>query len=168
MQMRIIWQRLIQVIGALTFALSLWGLYLLVDGFWRELVRPLHMAEAPFFRQAFFTKNAIDALFLVAMIITAAGLLLLKIRAMKVYTWLWVMLVVFVSAGGLLWTIRGPVGMSIAAASGVGDMGLGPLLFYPFPFVYPILSVGLVNLAARQLRVTTVRLGTPRGAVVLQ
>lgn len=112
--------------------------------------------------------NTIDALFLVAMILTAVGLLLLRPSAMKVYTWLWVMLVLYVFAGGMLWTIRGAVGRSIAAASGVGNMGLGPLLFYPFPFVYPILSVGLVNLAARQLRATTVPLGTPRGAVVPQ
>jgi len=166
--MRIIWQRLIQAIGALTFVLSLWGLYLLVDGFGRELVRPLHVAKAPFFRQAFFTMNAINAVFLVAMILTAVGLVLLKPSAMKVHTWLWVTIVVYVFAGGILWTISGPIGTSIGAASGVGDIGLGSLLFYPFPFVYPILSVGLVNLAARQLRAPTVPLGTPRGAVVPQ
>ena len=167
--MRMIWQRLIQAIGVLTFALSLWGFYCLVDVFRRELARPLRMAEAPFFRQAFFTMNAIDAVFLVAMILTAVGLLLLKPSAMKAYTWLYVMLVVYEFALGMLWT-SSPFGASIAAASGVGNLGRGPLLllFYPFPYVYPILSVGLVNLAARQLRATTARLGTPRGAVVPQ
>jgi len=85
---------------------------------------------------------------------------------MKVYTWLWVTLVVYVFAVGMLWNIRGPIGTSIAAASGTGDIGLGPLVFYPFPFVYPILSVGLVNLAARQLRLTTARLGAPSATVV--
>lgn len=75
------------------------------------------------------------------MILTAVGLLLLKPSAMKAYTWLYVMLVVYAFAPGLLW-IRGPIGTSIAAGSGVGDLGLGPLMFYPFPFVYAVLSVG--------------------------
>jgi hypothetical protein len=154
-----IWQRLVQGIGVVSFALSVWGFYWLVYVFRRELVRPLHMAEAPFFRRAFFTMNAIDTVFLVAMMLTSVGLLLLKPSAMKVYTWLWVTLVVYEFAVGMLWNIRGPIGTSIGAASGVGDIGLGPLVFYPFPFVYPILSVGLVNLAARQLRLTTARLG---------
>jgi hypothetical protein len=160
-----VWQRLIQAIGLVSFVLSLWGFYLLLRGFRRELVRPLRMSEAPFFRQAFFAMNAIDAIFLVAMILTAIGLLLLKPSVIKVYTWLWVVLVVYAFAPGMLWT-SGSVGRSVAAASGVGDLGLGPLLFYPFPFVHPTLSVGLVNLAARQLRATTARSGTPRGAVV--
>lgn len=164
--MRVIWQRLIQVIGVLTFALSGWGFRWLVDGFRRELVRPLHVAAAPFFRQAFFTMNAVNALFLVAMILTAVGLVLLRPSATKLYTWLWVAIVAYTFAGGILWTISGPIGTSIAAASGVGDLGLGPLVFYPFPFVYPILSVGLVNLAARQLRTPNALLGTPRAAVV--
>jgi hypothetical protein len=129
-----IWQRLIQTIGVVTFVLSLWGFNWLVDVFWRELVRPLRVSEAPFFRQVFFAMNAIDAVVLITMILTAIGLVLLKPTAMKVYTWLYMALVVYAFAPGMLWTLS-PVGMSIAAASGVGDIGLGPLLFYPFPFV---------------------------------
>jgi hypothetical protein len=159
-----IWQRLIQTIGVVTFVLSLWGFYWLVDGFWRELVRPLRVSEAPFFRQVFFAMNAIDAVVLIAMILTVIGLVLLKPRAMKVYTWLYTALVVYAFAPGMLWTLS-PVGMSIAAASGVGDIGLGPLLFYPFPFVYAVLSVGLVNLAMRQLRAPTERLNASGVAV---
>jgi len=68
-----VWQRLVQAIGVVSFALSVWGFYWLVDVFRRELVRPLHMAEAPFFRQAFFTMNAIDAVFLVAMMLTSVS-----------------------------------------------------------------------------------------------
>lgn len=44
-----IWRRLIQAIGVVSFGLSLWGFYWLLGGFRRELVQPLHMAEAPFF-----------------------------------------------------------------------------------------------------------------------
>jgi hypothetical protein len=160
-----IWQRLIQTVGVVTLVLSLWGLYWLVDGFRGELVRPLRIPEAPFFRQAFFAMNAIDALFLTGMILTAIGLLILRPSAMRVYTWLYVMLVVYAFAPGMLWTIHGPVGTSIAAASGVGDLGLAPLLFYPYPLVYAILSVALVNLATRHLGARSDRLGSSRVAV---
>ena len=46
-------------------------------------------------------------------------------------------------------TVRIPngIGMTIAAASGVGSVGTGPLVFYPFPFVYPLVSIALVNFA---------------------
>jgi hypothetical protein len=161
-----IWHRLIQTIGVITFVLSLWGFYWLAAGFSRELVRPFRVSGAPFFRHVFFAMNAFDAVVLIAMTLTAIGLVLLKPSAIKVYTWLYVVLVVYAFTPGMLWTLS-PVGKSIAA-SGVGDMALGPLLFYPFPFVYPILSVGLLNLAGWQLRVTTARLGTPKAAVVSQ
>jgi hypothetical protein len=56
-----IWQRLTQAIGAVSILLSLWGFFWLVDGFRRELVHPVAISEAPFFRQAFFIMTAIDA-----------------------------------------------------------------------------------------------------------
>jgi len=147
-----IWQRLIQTVGAVTILLSLWGSYLLVDGFRRQLGHPFVNSQAPLFRQVFVGMNAIDAVFLIGMILTATGLVTLRPNAAKVYTWLYVTLIVYSFAPGILWGISGPLGMSIAAASGIGDEGLGPLLFYPVPFAYAIVSIVLVNLAARRLR----------------
>jgi hypothetical protein len=145
------WQRLIQTVGAASIFLSLWGAYLLVNSFRLELAHPFLNSKAPFFREVFLGMNAIDAAFLIVMIVTAIGLLMLRPNAARFYTWLYVVLVVYAFAPGVLWGISGPVGMSIAAASGVGDEGLAPLLFYPLPFVYPIASVLLVNIATRRL-----------------
>ena len=146
------WERLLQAIGAISILLSVKGFYLLVDGFRREILHPLNSPEAPFFRQAFFVMNGVNAAFLIVMILTAFALLMLRPNAVRVYTWLYVTLFVYVFGLGALWTIRGPIGISIAAASGVGDMGVAPLLFIPVPFAFPILSVFLLNLAFRQLR----------------
>jgi hypothetical protein len=143
---------LIQTIGAVSIVLSVWGFYLVVDGFRGELARPVVISKAPFFRQAFFVMNAIDATILIAIILTAIGLLTLRPNAVRVYTWLYVALAIYAFAPGALWIIPGPVGTSIAAASGVGEVGLGPLLFFPVPFAYAILSVVLVNVAAPKLR----------------
>jgi hypothetical protein len=145
-----IWQRLTQTIGAVSILLALWGFHWLVDGVRREQVHPVAISEAPFFRQAFFIMTAIDATFLSLMILTAVGLLRLKRPAMRVYTRLFVTLAGYIFAVGALWT-SGPLGRSIAAASGVGDIGLGPLVFYPAPFVYPVLSAVLINIASRKL-----------------
>lgn len=82
-----------------------------IAGEWERTVNSFDLCtwrRHPFFRQAFFTMNAINALFLVAMILTAIGLVLLKHNAMKVYTWLWVTIVVYSLAEGMLWNLRGP------------------------------------------------------------
>jgi len=42
--------------------------------------------------------------------------------------------------------------MSIAAASGVGNVGLAPLVFYPVQFLYLAVTVVLANLAIWRLR----------------
>jgi hypothetical protein len=146
------WERLLQAIGAISILLSVKGFYFLVDGFRREILHPSNSPEAPFFRQVFFVMNGVNAAFLIVMILTAFALLMLRRNAVRVYTWLYVTLFLYLFGFGALWTIRGPIGISIAAASGVGDMGVAPLLFIPVPFAFPILSVFLLNLALRRLR----------------
>jgi hypothetical protein len=110
-----------------------------------------------------FSMNAINALFLLTMFLAAIGLLKLRRGAVKIYTWLYAALLFYVFALGALWGISGPVGNSIAAGSGLGDIGIGPLVFIPVPFVYPIVSVLLVNVSARKLRPRTGTLDSASG-----
>jgi len=86
------------------------------------------------------------------MIITAIGLLRVKQNAVKVYTWLNITMVVYTFAGGALWLIPGHIGISIGAASGVGNLGIAAVVFFVVPFIYPISSVLLVNLAQYKLK----------------
>ena len=149
----ILWQRLSQAIGAISLILSAIGYYLSIDTLAVELRHGArYEPETPFFREAFFTMTAIDAAFLVAVVLASIALIRLKPKAAKVYTVVMLSLVVYELGVGVLWALPAPFGRSIASASGVGSMGSAPLLLWPVPLVYPLVSVVIVNLARHKLR----------------
>jgi hypothetical protein len=148
-----IWRRSIQTIGAISLALTLWGYYWLIFVAWRELRHPVFNPQVPLFRAAFFTMNAVDAVLLAGMVFAATGMLKLKPEAVAIYSWLILAMIACELGVGALWLLPDPIGRSIAAASGTGSIGSGPLLLFPVPFVYPVLSVILVNLARHKLKV---------------
>ena len=146
-----VWYRSIQAIGIITVVLCCWGSYLLFQGLTFQLRSPFANPNAPRFREIFFVMNAVNAAFLVGITFVSFNLLKPKRSAVKQYTWIFVCLAVYSIVPGALWNISGPVGASIAAASGVGNVGLGPLLFFPLPLIYPVLSVVLLQISARRL-----------------
>jgi hypothetical protein len=146
------WQRLIQTIGAIGLALTLWGYYWLVFVAWRELRHPVFNPQVPLFRAALFTRNAIDAVLLAGIVFATTGMLKLKQAAVATYSWLILAMIGCQVGVGALWLLPDPIGRSIAAASGTGSIGSGPLLLFPVPFVYPVISVILANLARHKLK----------------
>lgn len=144
------WRVAIQIIGFATIGLSLAGFGWLVHGLQQQFAHPLLMPEAPAFRTVFLVMGLVDCVFLFSMCVAAIGLLRVKRSAVKFYTWVYIILVFYVFAPGAFWG-SGPIGRSIAAASGIGDLGLAPLIFIPIPFLYAIVSVALANLAIRKL-----------------
>jgi hypothetical protein len=141
---------LIRIIGVISLVLSLRGFYDLVEAGRLVINHTGQISDAPLFRQIFWTMTALNAAFLVSMTLTSIGLLRLKRNAVRIYIWLYIALVAYVFEPGLLWG-GGPLGRSIAAASGVGLLGLAPLTLFPFPFVYAVMSVLLVSLAAKKI-----------------
>ena len=109
--------------------------------------------QLPLFRVAFFTMSALDALLLTGMVLVAVRLMKLERKAATSYTWLILAMIAYKSGLGVLWLLPDPIGRSIGAATGIGSMGLVLLLVYPIPFVYPLVSVMIVNLARHKLTV---------------
>jgi hypothetical protein len=147
-----IWKPLLQGIGAVTLAFCVWGCCYWVVAAMREFRHPLGDPEAPFFRAAFWTMSAIDAVLLVAIAFASFQLLRLRPKAAMIYTCFVLASVAYALGPGLLWTLPNGVGRSIAAASGIGSVGTGPLMMFPIPFVYPLISVVLVNIARQRLK----------------
>ena len=147
-----IWRLLLQSIGVITLALSAWGCYDWVITARSEFQHPILDSQAPFFRAAFWTLTAIDAAFVAAIIFAAIKLVQSRPNGALIYSCILGALIVYAFAPGALWLLPNGVGTSIAAASGIGSMGTGPLMFYPFPFVYPVVSIVLVNFARYRLR----------------
>jgi len=143
------WRRLIQVAAFVSLILSIRGFFFLADGLRRVRMHPIDIPEVPFFREVVLAMNCIDLTLLILMVVAAIGMLQVRRTAVRLYTWLYIAIIFYAFAPGA-WS-AGPVGRSIAAASGVGDLGIAPLIFYPIPFVYAALSVLLVNVAIRKV-----------------
>lgn len=149
-----IWRLLVRMPALATLILCCWGFGLLGSMLRRELSHPLNSHNAPHAHTVFLIMNVVNVCFLTAMIATSLALLLLRPAAIKIYTFLYISIFIYTFAQGVLWI--SPWGTSIAAASGVGDMGLAPLVLFPVPFAYGIVSVLLVNLASRKLQLSMV------------
>jgi hypothetical protein len=147
-----IWRLLLQSTGLITLALSIWGCYFWVTTALSEYQHPFADSKAPFFRAAFWIMTILDAAFLAAFVFAAIKLLQLRPKAALIYTFVLFALIVYAIVPGTLWLLPNGIGASIAAASGVGSTGTGPLIFFPFPFVFPLVSVVLVNFASYRLR----------------
>lgn len=141
---------LIRIIGAISLVLSLRGFYDLGEAGRLVINHTGQISDAPLFRQVFWTMTALNAAFLASMTLTSIGLLRVKRNAVRIYTWLYIALVAYAFAPGMFWG-GGPLGRSIAAASGVGSLGIVSLTLLPIPFAYALASVVLVNLAGKKI-----------------
>ena len=147
-----IWRLLLQIVGAVNLALSAVGFYALTTTALAISRHPHTNPQEPFFYAAFWTMSGIDAGFL--LLFVSVSIILLRARpwAAITYTCTVVALFVYAFTPGLLWLLPDGVGSSIAGASGVGNMGVGVLLFFPVPYLYPVLSVLCVNFARLRLK----------------
>ncbi len=161
------WRRLMQGVGAISLLLALSGYCLLIVAIWRVLHQPMFDSQLPLFRVAFFTMSALDALLLTGMVLVAVRLMKLERKAAAIYTWLILAMIAYKLGLGVLWLLPNPIGRSIGAASGIGSMGLALLLLYPIPFVYPLVSVMIVNLARYKLRTAVGSNGPTSSSVLL-
>jgi hypothetical protein len=75
--------------------------------------------------------SVIDVAFLGAIVSASIKLLQSRPNAPLIYTCIFLALIAWSFGPGLLWTLHNGIGISMAAASGVGSMGTGPLIFFP-------------------------------------
>jgi len=147
-----IWQWLLRGIGAVTLAFCIWGSYYWIVAASRVWRHPVYDPAAPFFRAALWTMSSIDAILLATIAFASLRLLRLRPKSAMIYTCSVLASVVYVFAPGLFWLIPNGVGRSIAAASGIGSMGTGPLMMFPVPLAYPLISAVLVCVGRWKLR----------------
>lgn len=137
----------------MNLVLSAAGLYYLLESvvFW--LTNPDKNLTAPYFYHAFFAMVAINLVLIALLGLTAIDLLRLRLAGVKRYAWIVLSLIGYNLLCALCWIIPGPFGNSVAAASGVGNMGTAPFEFALFlvPEGYPLLSVVALHLACRRL-----------------
>lgn len=147
-----IWWRILQTIGALNLILSAIGIYTQVVTAW-DVSHHRHFDPAkPYFFATFWAMNGIDAVFLMLLVLVSIMLLKRHLWAAIAHVGLFLALIFYLFFVGLLWLLPSPISDSIAAASGVGDMGIATLLFFPIPWLYPLISVVCVIVAWIRIR----------------
>jgi len=145
-----VWRLLLQSVGAMNLLLSAWGCCLGVTAVVDVCRRPATDPRLPYFHVAFWTMTSIDAAFLPVVVFVSVMLLRLRPRAAMAHTCLFLAMLAYTFAVGSSWLSN--QGESIASASGIGNMGIAPLLVFPVPFVYPVISILCVNIASLRLK----------------
>ncbi len=142
---------LFRFIGSVNLFLAAAGLYYVGKEvvFW--LTNPNRSSTTPYFYHAFFPMVAINLVFIVLLCLTSLDLLRLRLAGVKRYMWMVLALIGYNLLGALCWFVPGAYGVSIAAATGVGNMGIAPFEFALFliPEGYPILSLVALHITSR-------------------
>lgn len=147
-----IWARaVLRTTGALDVALSLCGFYFIFMSVWGGVFALSSNADTPYFRIAFAAMTAMNFGFLILFLLSGFQLLRLKSYGAIMHAATSLALIVYDLSIGIFWVSRGPVGMSVGAATGVGNMGVAPFqLFNLAPYLYPTVSTALLFLARRK------------------
>ncbi|HKT88728.1 MAG TPA: hypothetical protein VJQ59_09855 [Candidatus Sulfotelmatobacter sp.] len=131
----------IRVIGTVDAILSAFGMYLLSHSVFGAAFALKPRTAAPYFRIAFASMTAVNAGFLVLFALGAFQLLRLRSVGIVVHAVGSGLLVGYGLLIGILWLDRSSIGRSIAAATGVANMGVSPFeLLSIVPYAYPIAS----------------------------
>lgn len=95
------------------------------------------------------TDQWINVAFLSAFLLAAFQFFRLKPSAVSMHSVASAALVGYAILKGMLWLIPGSIGTSIAAASGVENIGIAPLLLWSgVPALYPVASTIVLQCAA--------------------
>ena len=152
---------LFRFIGLVNIVLCSLGLYYLLESvvFWQT--NPNRNPGDPYFYHAFFAMGAINLIFIVLISQDAVDLLRLRLAGAKRYMWIVLSLIGYSVLNAMCWMLPRPLGMSVAGATGVGNMGIAPFefaLFFPFrrpflivPFGYPAISASALYFSCRRL-----------------
>jgi hypothetical protein len=149
-------------VATLNVTLCAFGAYLLALSVIRVIGRHTPDVAHPEFGWAYGAMTVINLIFLTAILLVSLGLFRLSMSAVTAYWILVAILVLYGLVNGGLWLVRDPTGRSIAAASGIGNMGIAPFELFPMlgteltvPYVYPLLSMVALILTRKRYFKTT-------------
>ena len=115
----------------------------------REMFALTSNSSFPFFRIAFSTMTAVNGVLLLSFLVAAFQLLWLKKTGIAVHSITAASLIAYHFLIGTLWLAGRGVGISIGAATGVGNMGIAPFtVLFGVPYAFPVVST-LVLLITR-------------------
>lgn len=143
----------LRVVGVLNSAALLLGLSLLADNVYEVLIgRMKGTVDEPYFYIAFATMAIIEIAFALVFLVASFRFARYNLSLVNLYSVAVALYIAYdFSIGFFIWPLRGGIGESVAAATGVssGTVPFAFLLFFvhPMPFpLYPAVTVVLVQM----------------------
>ncbi len=154
------WARVVlRTVGVVNVALVLLGASFLVDSVRFFLIKYTPDPSIPYFRPAFVSMTLVNIAFLAILLATAVQFIRTRISAINLYSLIVLAEFLYAVTTGILWRAQRGIGLSVGAATGVGNMGIAPFEFcFLVPFLYPVASLILLQVirqrhSSRQPRV---------------
>ncbi len=142
------WGRVVlRTVGVINAAAVALGGYCMISPFYPVLTGRLTAPDvAPYLRSTYGAMLLINVFFLVVLLVTAIRFIQTRLSSVNLYSLTVLLLVVYCVGLHMLWRAGRGIGLSVAAATGIGNMGIAPFVFvFVEPLIYPIASVVLVQ-----------------------
>jgi len=150
------WVKIVfRTVGTVNAVLALLGAYFAVHtGYGILIGRPLPAPDlVPQVRFAFAVMTLINLVFVSSLLVTAIGFLKGNLSAANSYSLLVLLLLGYWSAIRKLWRIGRGIATIVAAATGIGNLGIAPFVFlFLVPFLYPVVSMIVAQVLKQRYR----------------
>jgi hypothetical protein len=145
----------LRIVGVINAVLVILGIYWLLHSVYFVLLSYRPHSESPYFGSAFVVMTIVNVTFLAFFVLIAFRLLQLSPSAVALHSIASVSLVVYGLLNGVLWLTGHGIGTSIAAATGVGNMGVAPFtVLFLVPYLYPIVSTIVLQATRMKMKPT--------------
>jgi hypothetical protein len=148
------WSRVVlNLFGILHSLFAAYGFYLVVSvmvGFAAEGQMPPQDSQVPYLLESFVVMTAMNLAFIVVLLFAGISLIHSRTAAIRLSNWLFLLMIVYEAAllfRGWVLPVGETISAGIAAAYGVGNIGLAPQVLTG----YPIIALIGLNLTKRRM-----------------
>ena len=143
----------LRILGVVNAIIALMGMIFEVQSAYFFLFKCADPFRPSSIEIVFAAMTFVNLAFVMVLLLTAIRFIQAKVYVANLYSVAVLILFVYGVTIRVLWHFGGGVGMSIAGATGVGNMGIAPFAFLlVVPYLYPFLSVGLVQALKHRYR----------------
>lgn len=137
---------LFRILGVVNAVIALIGMIWEIQSAHFFLVKYSDPFRPSSFQVVFAAMTLANLGFVTVLFVTAIRFIQANVSVANLYSVAVLILFVYGMAIRVLWHVGGGIGMSVAGATGVGNMGIAPFEFlFVLPYLYPFLSLGFVQ-----------------------
>jgi hypothetical protein len=159
------WVKIVlRTVGTVNAVAVLLGTSFLADSVYRLLTGHIHEPrDAPYFRLAFTIMSLMQLAFASVLLVTAIRFIQAKLSAVNLYSFTVLLLMGYFAATTLLWQSRREIALSVASATAGSNATAVFEFLFLVPFLYPLVSVVLVQLLKRSYSSGQTPINVPAG-----